>query len=169
MNYAALATRLYSRGFRADDFLKGQVKDNELIVAALRPPGVTAGIITSPATDKLPGTGCIAYVVVAKGFIDTEPDSYRRCPSPVAPLDPEVGDVVLVRTAHLDPLSFDLNLHAIKAEHVLHIMPPDAERFDEQQPEAHVAMVNDEHLAPVIPLRPTLAAIALPRNDSEAA
>jgi hypothetical protein len=166
MNLAALATRLYSRGFRPGDFTG--VKDNELILRAIRPPDITAGIITAPATSKLPGTACLAYEVIAKGFIDTDPESYRRCPSPVAPLDPDVGAAVIVRTAHLEPLQPDLMLHAIKAEHVLAVLPHDSDGYDEAQPEAHIGLVRPEHLADVIPFR-SFAPINLPRNDTEAA
>jgi hypothetical protein len=111
-NKVAFAARVYARkGFTDEDFQRGAARQGMCIVKGIRPPEVVGGIHTDAAWDKIPGTMLMLYEVV---------DVAAEQPSFALKVKP--GDVVLLRTAHLDPLQPDGKYCAIFTKHLLRIM-----------------------------------------------
>lgn len=123
MNVAAFALRLYRKGFKGDDFVA--IADGLLIVEPIRPPAVVSGLHVAEKAREIPGQLCLAHRVVARGFLD---DTVPWV---------EIGDVVLCRLSHLDPIQPDTNLLAIEAKHVLAIIG-DADAANEEVADSEV-------------------------------
>ena len=92
------------------------LQPNTLLLLPLRAPATsTGGIITTTDERGTLGTNCLAYVVVGVGVeVASGSDHDPRLWVPVKP-----GDVVVVRTAMLEPLHIDLEPLAIHRRHVL--------------------------------------------------
>lgn len=84
--------RIYYTGFAASDHV--EVKPNCSIVEPIQPPQTT-GVIATAA--KVRGTMALLYTVVATSDVHDDPQA----------LHVDVGDVVTVRLAHLDPIHFN--------------------------------------------------------------
>jgi len=113
MNVEALALRIYTHrngtpaGFTAADFCPDEMLAGVTIVEPVRPPGLVGGIYTDAA--NIPGNACLVYRVLATASV--QPDVGAIVLNP--------GDIVIVRTAHLDPLQPDLNVLAIQTKHII--------------------------------------------------
>lgn len=86
-----------------------------LLMPIRRPAKSSGGIVT--AVDEVKGTlgtACIAYIVVGvSAVVETNEDK------PAAWMPVEPGDVVVVRTAFLEPLHPDLEPLTIRRRHIL--------------------------------------------------
>lgn len=115
----ALVDRLYTPtssgpqyGFQASDFDPYLLKDGISIVVPLFPPEqLSSGIALPPQIVNLPGTGAYVYRVIAMAL---------EQPHEAPPI--EIGDVVLLRNAHLDPIQVDRKVFTIKTEHILAVI-----------------------------------------------
>jgi co-chaperonin GroES (HSP10) len=114
--------RIYIEGWQLSDFVG--VKEDMLIIEPLKPDAETAtkGGIILPGQEvgKIPGVAAFLYRVAAKG-----PDIEHW------PLAPQVGDIVIVRNAMVDPLHVNQALLTVHRKHVLAIV---RETVDVEEP-----------------------------------
>lgn len=105
---------LYAKGLSAADV--DDVTPNTLLLLPLRRPAVSAGgVVTAVDEHKgTRGTNCIAYVVAGIGDEQASADQHPQTWLPVS-----LGDVVIVRTAMLEPLHPDQEPLSVHRRHVL--------------------------------------------------
>lgn len=135
---------IYRNGFSPAHFDADGMLPGLTIVKPLFPPKKTAGGIDNDINaDTVPGNAAMIYEVVLQG---------ARQPPDVLAL--KTGDVVILRTAHLDPLTIKLDTHAIYTKHIVQIVPDLEAEFDKMAAEedartAELAqrMMNDDRFA----------------------
>lgn len=126
MNIAALSARVHSHGggFRASDFDPARLEPGQLIVSPVRPPELSLGGIEIPdAARNIRGQFAIMHrveVVAAK-----QPEGIMQV---------QVGDIVKVRNAFLDPLDPTGELCSVPTKHVLAVLVPAQTEFAPSKP-----------------------------------
>lgn len=107
---------LYAKGKGLSAAYIEDITPNTLLLLPLRRPGVSKGGVYTAVDEQKGtlGTNCIAYVVAGVGPTAAAADQHPQTWLPVEP-----GDVVVVRTAMLEPLHPDLEPLSIHRRHVL--------------------------------------------------
>ncbi len=101
MNVPGFAARLYAQGHQAGDF--EELAHGLLVVSAVRPPEVLAGIHIPDDVRNVKVTYALAHRVEKGGG---------------GPLNVRPGDIVKVWNEHLDPVDTAGELAIIKSDHV---------------------------------------------------
>lgn len=131
---------IYTRGFKPAHFDAPGMMPGLTIVKPLFPPEKTRGGIENPIhAGNVPGNAAMLYEVILQG--DTQPEG-------VLHLVP--GDVVILRTAALDPLDVNLRVHAIPTKHIYQRVPDDEAAFNKllAEEDARVKEANrDDRIA----------------------
>lgn len=114
-NLPAFVLRLWRHGFAAGDFKR--IRRGVVMMSPLRPPDTVAGIKIPAGAREIPGTMTIIQRVEARG------------PMPLlwflrGIVRVKVGDVVVVRLSHLDPLHVNTDMMAIEAQQIYAVLEP---------------------------------------------